>query len=256
MLAFCRPICCRNFPRSRELEQHVIIDGNALVGDVPVFDNARACSRLATNPNDVLIVDEDAVFVLGPFVARSRSAPTLDELSRGVEFEHRRRAMRALFCGDEPWAVEKPDMIALVDRDRRHLSHDPSVGKFRRPRFVELECRQRGGRLGRGCGRLRLHSAPTEERQLQRRGCKDYLRHVGILRPKAGAGNTIFSSIYCRPAADHSLDDGTSCRPSTTAPCIGEIVTPAAASCRHTSKFRSLFSVPAVFRCSVLHTWS
>ena len=28
------------------------------------------------------------------------------------------------------------------------------------------------------------------------------------------------------------------------------MVTPAAASCRHTSKFRSLFSEPAVFRCS------
>ena len=56
--------------------------------------------------------------------------------------------------------------------------------------------------------------------------------------------------------ADHCFDDGTSCRPSTTAPCIGGIVTPAAASCRHTSKFRSLLNVPAVFRCSVLHTWS
>jgi hypothetical protein len=54
----------------------------------------------------------------------------------------------------------------------------------------------------------------------------------------------------------HCFDDGTSCRPSATAPCIGEIVTPAAASCRHTSKFSSLLNVPAVFRCSVLHTWS
>lgn len=59
-----------------------------------------------------------------------------------------------------------------------------------------------------------------------------------------------------RSTADHCFDDGTSCRPSTTAPCIGGIVTPAAASCRHTSKFRSLLNVPAVFRCSVLHTWS
>jgi hypothetical protein len=74
--------------------------------------------------------------------------------------------------------------------------------------------------------------------------------------PIVAAGYARLSLTLRRSTASHCFDDGTSGRPSTTAPCIGRIVTPAAASCRHTSKFRSLLNVPAVFRCSVLHTWS
>ena len=47
----------------------------------------------------------------------------------------------------------------------------------------------------------------------------------------------------------------TSWSPSTTEPGDSRTVTPAKASCRHTSKFRSLLSAPAAFS-SRLHTWS
>jgi hypothetical protein len=60
----------------------------------------------------------------------------------------------------------------------------------------------------RWCGRLCQNSAPAEERQHQSHGCEDDLLHVGILRPKAGAGNTIFFLCMSRRFGAHQKHYG------------------------------------------------
>jgi hypothetical protein len=52
---------------------------------------------VAGEPDEVVVVDEDAVLVLRPFIARSGTTPVAQQVARRVEQQHRRRGLAA-FC--------------------------------------------------------------------------------------------------------------------------------------------------------------
>jgi hypothetical protein len=54
---------------------------------------------VAGEPDEVVVVDENAVLALGPFVARTGTAPMADEVAGLVENEYRRRGDAALRFG-------------------------------------------------------------------------------------------------------------------------------------------------------------
>ena len=90
------------FPTHRELEYLVI-------------------GTVATNPDVVVVVHEDAVFRLGPMVLRARSAPSLFEVAVRVELEYRRRGHRRFFRGQRTRPLEYPHVIPAV---HGHAGHD------------------------------------------------------------------------------------------------------------------------------------
>ena len=110
----------------RELQQHV-------VGDAA-----------SANPDDVLVVDGNAVLGDRPVIALTGSAPRVDELSAGIEFEHRRRGPRLQCRRDRARTMENPDVVTAVHRHRRHHAHHPVVGQLR-PERVDFEDRHAPG---------------------------------------------------------------------------------------------------------------
>src|SRR6185436_5376849 len=86
-------------------------------------------AAVAANPDVALVVDEDAVVAVGPFIALTRTAPVPQQVARLVELEDRRRAraaqlggllLDALFLVGERRgaAMHDPDVIVGIDEDR------------------------------------------------------------------------------------------------------------------------------------------
>src|SRR5215475_3582789 len=71
------PNCWRNLPSLELQELSVLV-------------------AAAGEPDDVFLIDEDAVLGLWPVVARSRSAPGMDQRAGLIEFEHWRSRNAAL----------------------------------------------------------------------------------------------------------------------------------------------------------------
>jgi hypothetical protein len=175
----------KKFSFRRELEQHVVVDRDFLAADHLVLHDAGAGAGLAADPDVVLVVDEDTVLVLGPLVAGAGAAPRLDELSSGVEFHDRRCGMTLLVLRDKTRAVKQPDVIALVDGDRRHLTHHPVVRQLGRPRSIQLVDGKAGrGWRGRrrGLSRRRAHAGQENERSSGKCEQGRFHRHVRLLR--------------------------------------------------------------------------
>ncbi len=117
-----RPKLLDELSLNRELQQHVVADA------------------AATDPDDVPMVDENAVFCDGPVVSRRVAAPGIDKFSLGVELENRRRHSTFQVLRHRSGTVQYPDVIAPVDRDRRDDTHHPIIGKSR-PVGVDLKHR-------------------------------------------------------------------------------------------------------------------
>jgi hypothetical protein len=120
------------------------------------FQDVTIGAAVASEPNKAFVVDIDAVLVLEPVVALSRSAPRTQQVSFLIEFQHRRcrlaalgarriEARRLLVVGETAWTLNDPDMILRVDRDAGGLAHDPVVRQRLRPKRIDLEMRYLGG---------------------------------------------------------------------------------------------------------------
>jgi len=76
--------------------------GLAVLGDelavARELQDVRVGTAVAADPDETLVVHDDAVVRLGPRVGRAglRAAPAADEVALGVELEHRRRRIAAL----------------------------------------------------------------------------------------------------------------------------------------------------------------
>jgi len=122
------------FPRLRELQ------------DVGIH---RA---VAADPDVVLVIDEHAVLVVGPFVARRRPSPPLNKVACHVEFEDWRRRntairLRRVESGvlivvvESSGAAVHPNVIVRIDKDTANLAEHPIVGQRLRPEWIRLELR-------------------------------------------------------------------------------------------------------------------
>src|SRR5207244_3862379 len=93
---------------------------------------------MAVDPYPVPGVDENAVFGIGPVVARGGTAPRLDELASRIEFDHRRCRVRPLSLRRGPRPVQDPYVTTPIDRDPRWDAKDPVVRQLRGPRGVDV----------------------------------------------------------------------------------------------------------------------
>ena len=112
---------------------------------------------VAGQPNEALVVDEDAVFVGRPVIAEiiARAAPRLHHLAGLIEHQHRRRrhtAFRArrikrrafLVVGQRARPLEYPDIVRGVDGNAADLAENPIVRQRFRPVGIDAECRALG----------------------------------------------------------------------------------------------------------------
>src|SRR2546423_6450636 len=113
---------------------------------------------VVADPDEIIVVDMDAVTVVAPLVVRAVAAPALHHLAVLVEFDHRRRrhaafdvavGRGALFAGVEgARTLVDPDMILRVNGDAADGTDDPVVRKRLRPGGIYGEFRhslRRGG---------------------------------------------------------------------------------------------------------------
>ena len=117
---------------------------------------------VAADPDEALVVDTDAVFVLRPVVALARAAPGPRKLAVLIELHDggsRRTApagrrierSRLLVIGEAFRPLDHPDMVLRIDGDAGRLTHDPIVGQGLRPRRIDLKAGSVGGEGGQ-CG--------------------------------------------------------------------------------------------------------
>ena len=137
------------FALGRELEHHMI--GHAV----------------AANPDIVLIVHENAVFIRRPAILRldpfggflipRRSAPGVNDFSRRVECDHRRRRCAAivhrrvlhradLMSRQAPGPLDDPDIVLTVGSYARNLTERPAIGQLPGPGWINLVLRRLGCR--------------------------------------------------------------------------------------------------------------
>ena len=117
------------------------------------LQDLRVGTAVASDPDIVHVVDEDAVVRRRPFVPVTGTAPRSDQRPRLVEFEHRRRREAAL--GRVRWilrgrhlaggqriaAVDDPDVVPGVHRHADGRAEQPVVRQRFRPQRVDLEHR-------------------------------------------------------------------------------------------------------------------
>ena len=129
----------------------------------------HAVAVVAADPDEVVVVDEDAVRLAGPVgeVGHRALAPALHQLALLVELQHRRRRLAAgahlhrlwfgrvearhlprflveLFLGQRLGQMRDPHVLFGVDEDAGDRAHDPVIGHVLRPGRVDLE--RRSGR--------------------------------------------------------------------------------------------------------------
>ena len=123
------PICSTNLPSMRELEQLTVL------------------LAVAGEPDEIIVVDEDAVLALRPLVAGARAAPVAQQIAGLVEHQHRRR-------GDAALCLRRVLLGGAFARGER-----ASGGA--RPRCDRI-CRSRSRRPGRAASCSAMASARTD----------------------------------------------------------------------------------------------
>ena len=138
---------------------------------------------IAAEPDEVLLIDADAVLLLGPVVALPgppQACTTLpsgsNSITGGAGTQH---LARGGFGGGEllaarqaARALDDPDVVALVDRDAGDLAERPVVRQRLRPERIDLEFRHVGGHGDRRPGDQQRGGAESQREQA------DVLLHV------------------------------------------------------------------------------
>jgi len=123
---------------------------NLIVGDRPESGNPVGWAVVARNPHETFRVDVNAVFTLGPLVARGVAAPRFQKVACAIEDDDRRRRHLGVFGFDErSRSMQHPHVVLCVDREARRISQLPFGWHFR-PCAIHLERRQAA------CGSRRL----------------------------------------------------------------------------------------------------
>jgi hypothetical protein len=107
---------------------------------------------IVADPDEIIVVDEDAVAVIAPLVIGAVAAPALHHLAGLVELDHRRRrhaadhigrGRGALLAGIErAGALVDPDMVLRIDGDAADGADDPVPRQRLRPCRVDQEFRR------------------------------------------------------------------------------------------------------------------
>src|SRR5215510_14273195 len=115
------------------------------------LEDVPAGLDIVADPDEVVVIDMDAVPVVAPRVARAIAAPALHHLAVLIEFDHRRRrhtafhvrrGRRALLARIErAWALVEPDVVLRIYRDAADFANDPVVRQCLRPARIDLEFR-------------------------------------------------------------------------------------------------------------------
>ena len=114
-----------------DLEQELTVGGE--------LENVGIRRTVAADPNVVLVVDVDTVFVLRPLELVTGAAPRTEHgaLGRKLDYRWGRYATHAFLTTlsgvETPRSVDDPDVISLVDCDAGHLSEDPVVWQVTSP---------------------------------------------------------------------------------------------------------------------------
>ena len=125
-----------NFPEVVNFKNHVVV-ARRHVRPRPRID--------AGNPHAIVGIDENAVLGVGPVVAVAGPAPRLEELSVGVELDHRGRGVGALLGRSRAGPMQHPHMVAAIDGHPGRNAHHPVVREPGRPRGIHLISRNPGG---------------------------------------------------------------------------------------------------------------
>ena len=139
----------------------------------------HAMTVVAADPDEVVVIDEDAVRFARPVghVVVGALSPALNQLALLIELENGRRGLAAgahlhrlflrrrrrgsrrtttsgtlgrrrddvprllveFFLGERFWKVRHPDVLLRVDEDAGDRAHDPVIGHFQRPARIDLE---------------------------------------------------------------------------------------------------------------------
>ena len=116
------------------------------------LENLAVGLVVAGEPDEIVVVDVDAVLALGPVVALAGAAPVADQVAGLVEHQHRRRGraalgLRRILLGGEIALVERarplhhPDVIEAIDPDAGDLAEQPVVGQGLGPERIDQELR-------------------------------------------------------------------------------------------------------------------
>jgi hypothetical protein len=108
---------------------------------------------VACEPDEVVVVDEDAMLAFGPLIALAGAAPMANQVAGLVKDEDRRRSDAAfagrwvllggaLARGQRVRPMHQPDAIVGVGRKAGDLAENPVVGKRLRPERIDLELRR------------------------------------------------------------------------------------------------------------------
>src|SRR4029077_983351 len=99
---------------------------------------------------EIVVVDEDAVLVLGPLIARAGAAPGAQQIAGSIKQENWRGGRAALGFGrvllgstlarrQRERALHHPDAIVFVGCDAGDLTEDPVVRQRLRPEWLDAE---------------------------------------------------------------------------------------------------------------------
>ena len=132
--------------RLADLQHELAVHGE--LEDLPVLV-AAACG-----PDEIIVIDVDAVLGRRPIVALARPAPVLHQVAGLIEHQHRRGRHaaphrrrtflgRALALVERTRALHDPDIVEAVGADARDLAEQPVVRQRLRPERIDLELRHR-----------------------------------------------------------------------------------------------------------------
>ena len=146
-----------------------------------------AALDVVADPDEIVVVDEDAVAVVAPLVIGAVTAPALHHLAGRVELDHRRRRhaadhvrrrRRALFPGIErARALVDPNVVLRIDRDAADGADDPVARQRQRPGRVDREFR----RLRQGRARCRSRRGGQHKRRHTEEFSRTCCHGVGFL---------------------------------------------------------------------------
>src|SRR5262245_46935163 len=113
------------------------------------LEDVPAGLDIVADPDEVVVIDVDAVPIIAPGVARTIAAPALHDLAVLIELDHRRcrhaafhvrRSCGALLaCIESAGTLVDPDMVLRIDRDAADGADDPVARQRLRPAWVDLE---------------------------------------------------------------------------------------------------------------------
>ena len=170
---------CRAAQMSRIVAAHVdagLTDGENVLAVPGELHHVESIAR--AEPDEAVVIDIDPVLLIKPGIALARTAPGLEDVALGIQFENRGCGKttigdRWILCGPDLLTgqarrhVNHPEVVVFVNEEPSDVAEDPVVGKGRRPRRVHFPLWR--------CGRCRFRGLPRRLRAArdsnEKQGC-------------------------------------------------------------------------------------